>query len=406
MSYLFSDKIHANPYGTAVDAFGRARVSTPLTLFDSYHRYRDNGKISYYTNGSGTNTYDLNSSSIHMTVGTDSGACVYRETSRVFAYQPGKSLLMLITFNFGEPKTNLRNRAGLFDIHNGIFLQRIGNTVSFVRRSYVSGVVVDTVIDQANWNGDRLDGTGASKRVLDTSKVQIFFSDIEWLGVGSVRCGFVIDGEFHLCHTFHHANHITTTYMQTAILPGRVEIENIGTTASSSTQSQICFSIMSEGGYELRGNMVTYSSPLNTPYTFTAANTFYPVFSLRLKSTRMGAIVLPKNINLIGVGNNSKFTWKLVTGNNVTNGSWVSYSDSSHVEYNANATVSSGGTQLVSGMVSVTNQSVGVTELDNSLFKYQLERNTFTNTAYPFTLLVSSDTAGSGIIFTMDWEEL
>ena len=35
----------ANPSGMAVDAFGRARISSPLTLFDSFHRFQDNGKI-------------------------------------------------------------------------------------------------------------------------------------------------------------------------------------------------------------------------------------------------------------------------------------------------------------------------------------------------------------------------
>ena len=29
----------ANPTGTAIDAFGRARISNPLTLFDSSNRY-------------------------------------------------------------------------------------------------------------------------------------------------------------------------------------------------------------------------------------------------------------------------------------------------------------------------------------------------------------------------------
>jgi len=33
----------ANPSGMAVDAFGRSRVSQPLTLFDSSHSYKDNG---------------------------------------------------------------------------------------------------------------------------------------------------------------------------------------------------------------------------------------------------------------------------------------------------------------------------------------------------------------------------
>lgn len=35
--------VSANPSAMAVDAFGRARMSMPLTMFDSSHRYRDNG---------------------------------------------------------------------------------------------------------------------------------------------------------------------------------------------------------------------------------------------------------------------------------------------------------------------------------------------------------------------------
>lgn len=43
----------ANPSGMAVDAFGRARISQPLTLFDSFHRFNDNGKI-FTANSTGT----------------------------------------------------------------------------------------------------------------------------------------------------------------------------------------------------------------------------------------------------------------------------------------------------------------------------------------------------------------
>ena len=34
---------YVQPAGMAGDAFGRTRVSAPLTLFDSSHRYNDNG---------------------------------------------------------------------------------------------------------------------------------------------------------------------------------------------------------------------------------------------------------------------------------------------------------------------------------------------------------------------------
>lgn len=397
----------ANPSGVAVDAFGRARSSQPYTLFDSFHRYQDNGKISVSTSGGGTNTYDANSSSVLLNVGTASGDQVVRETSRVFAYQPGKSLQILITFCFNEAKTNLRNRAGYFDAQNGIFLQRDGTTVSFVRRSYVTGSVVDTAVNQADWNMDKLDGTGPSKITLDLSKTQIFFMDIEWLGVGSVRCGFVIDGKPIHCHSFHHANGtLTTPYMTTAILPGRVEITNTGTTASASTQRQICFSVISEGGYELRGRPKTTEIPITTPRDLATAGTYYPILSIRLKSTRLNSIVIPKNFHLLGIGNNTRMSYKLINNPTLTGANWVSAGDDSYVEYDISATALSGGTPLASGYTSITNQASSPVALDSGTFKYQLERNPFTSNAYAFTIAVATATNGDDVLASMDWEEI
>ena len=76
----------------------------------------------------------------------------------------------------------------------------------FVRRTFVSGSAVDAdEIAQSDWNTDKLDGTGPSGIILDESKAQILWWDFEWLGVGTVRCGFVIDGLFRTCHVFNHA---------------------------------------------------------------------------------------------------------------------------------------------------------------------------------------------------------
>ena len=59
----------ANPSGMAVDAFGRARSSLPYTLFDSFHRYQDNGKISTANSATGsTVVHNPNQSCIDCTI--------------------------------------------------------------------------------------------------------------------------------------------------------------------------------------------------------------------------------------------------------------------------------------------------------------------------------------------------
>ena len=67
----------ANPTGMSVDAFGRARVSQPVTLYDSFHRYQDNGKENTANNAGTTFGFNSNTSTIDFVVGTTSGQYVY-----------------------------------------------------------------------------------------------------------------------------------------------------------------------------------------------------------------------------------------------------------------------------------------------------------------------------------------
>ena len=214
----------ANPSGMAVDAFGRSRVSMPLTLFDSSHRYRDNGLWVQSNTNNTTITFSANEGLMNLAIGTANNDEIIRETTKVFSYQPGKSLQILNTFVMSPTKTNLRQRVGYYGANNGIYLEQDGTNIYFVERSFNTGAVTEIRVEKVDWNVDPLDGTGPSLMTLDLTKAQILFSDIEWLGLGTVRCGFVIDGRLIHCHSFHHANYITSTYMTTASLPLRYEI--------------------------------------------------------------------------------------------------------------------------------------------------------------------------------------
>lgn len=390
----------------STDAFGRLRVSNPLTLFDSSHRYADNGLWSTSAANSGAAAFSANEGLVNLSVTTSSGSKVYRETTKCFSYQPGKSLLALNTFVMSAAKTGLRQRAGYFGTANGIYLELDGSTLSFVERSSVTGSVVETKISQSNWNGDKLDGSGESGFTLDISKAQIMWADIEWLGLGTVRLGFVINGLFVICHSFHHANLITSTYITTASLPLRYEIENTATTASSSTLKQICSSVISEGGYELRGLQQAISIPINSPRTLGTAGTFYPVISLRLKSARLDGIVILTAISLLATSTGN-FNWQVRASGISTGGSWVSAGSNSSVEYNITGTSYAEGRVVASGFFSSTNQSgASVDILKEALFKFQLERDSFTSTAYELTLLVASDGADDQVVASMDFEEI
>ena len=400
----------ANPTGMAVDAFGRSRMSLPFTLFDSSHRYKDNG-LWHTSNTAGTSyAFNANAGLVELNLPTTADAEIVRETNKVFSYQPGKSLQVLNTFVFNAPKNNLRQRVGYFGTQNGVYLELDGSTVNFVERSFVSGVVTETRVAQQNWNVDTLLGnvtSSPSKITLDMVKAQISFIDIEWLGLGTVRCGFVIDGKLIHCHSFHHANLIDATYMTTASLPLRYEIKNSGgATDTSSKMKQVCSTVISEGGYELRGVQQAVGTDITAPKTLTTAGTYYPVVSLRLKSTTLDAIVIPTAISLMGVSTGI-YSWKVTSGSAVTTESWTSAGADSAVEYTINGTAVSGGRTLASGFFASTQQSSSSIDiLKEALFKFQLERNGLTDTPSALTLMVSASTNNESVYGSMDWEEI
>jgi hypothetical protein len=235
------------------------------------------------------------------------------------------------------------------------------------------------------------------------------FIDIEWLGLGTVRCGFIIDGRIIHCHSFHHANYITSTYMTTASLPLRYEIKNTGVTASNTTLKQVCSTVISEGGYELRGLQQAVGTAIGTPRDLTTVNTYYPVISIRLKASpnRLDAIVILTALSLMGITNNANYNWRVVASGTSTGGTWNSAGTDSAVEYNLTGTSFADGRILASGWTTGSNQgSSPVDILKEALFKFQLERNGLTSSPYELTLVAATDSAGADIYASMDWEEI
>ena len=403
--------------GTATDAFGRLRVSEPLTLFDSFHRYQDNGKYITSTSGTANTQHQPNESVVDLNVGTASGDKCYRETKRVFAYQPGKSLLIMNTFVMNAQKTNLRQRVGYFNSQNGIFLENDGTSNYLVLRTYTSGSVVETRVAQADWNVDKFDGAGASSQIghpdrgsLDVTKSNIFWIDVEWLGVGDVRCGFVVDGLMTPAHIFHNDNLNTTTYMTTAILPIRYEIENTGTTSSASKMKQICSTVVSEGGYSLEGKARSVSIPITAPKDLPTAGTFTPVMSIRLKDSFKDALAVLKDVEFFGVSNNTSYRYKIIIGGTLTGASWTSAAADSPIEYDIAATAVTNGRDAQVGYVNVSAGAGGaaVNLGRETLFAYQFERDPFavSDNGIIITLAATGATNGNDAVGAMTWEEI
>ena len=336
--------------GNNVDAFGRLRVSNPLTIFDSKSIMSKNTLFDESTANGGSVTYTANKSTVNLNVTEAAGSKTIRQSKRVMSYQPGKSLLIFNTFVMNTLTANLKQKVGLFDANNGIFFTADGTTLKIVRRTYTSGAAVDTEISQSSWNGDKLNGTGSSGFTLDPATSNILFIDIEWLGVGSVRVGFVINGQLITAHTFYNANSLTTVYMQTANLPIRYEIERSGTlTAGTYTLQQICSSCISEGGYSPEGlEQMIGTATVSAGVNLSTANTYYNIATIRIKTSRPYAVIVPAGIDVLNISNGD-FEWGLFVNATLSSSfSYTSFSD--NVEYDLQTTAfSTAGTRIAGG---------------------------------------------------------
>lgn len=261
--------------------------------------------IATTTSGSDSQ-HDYDKAAVILKVGTGSGDKTIRQTVRYHAYVPGKSHLILCTFTMGSAITNVRRRAGYFDDLNGLYFEQNGSTdIAMAIRSSVTGSPVNNRKTQNEWNMDKLDGsedpdTNPSFLNLDITKAQILFIDFQWLGVGRVRFGFVIDGKPIYVHEFKHANIIDTVYMRTATLPIRYEIENLAATGSQSNFEEICSSVASEGGYTLPGLEFSASAAIATR-SITIA--LVPLFAIRLKNEFPSGKPNRRTIKFLNAGN-------------------------------------------------------------------------------------------------------
>lgn len=331
--------------GPLNDAFGRLRTSYPESVFDNYEIQ---GKKTLFWSESSTGTtvctHIANQSAVQFSTSMTSGNKVTRSSKKLSLYTPGTSLMVLATGVLGAGATGHSQRIGFFDANNGVFCEMKDQAMGFVIRSSTTGSPVDNRIEQANWNIDPMDGTGPSGIDLDFTKTQIFWFDLEWLGVGRVRCGFVHHGQIYVAHEFYHNNSLSKVYMSTPLLPVTYEIENTAALSAALTDfRQICCAVIREGGESTTHKHRNVNNGV-TPVVITAT-TALPILSVKLQTAYVGkAMIQPTNINVMSQGSKDVL-YEVIYNGTVEGGTFVTNA-SGVALYNATATHLTGGTKL------------------------------------------------------------
>lgn len=311
-----------------IDAFGRLRVSNPLTIFSNQFTYDPSPLIFEEVTNNVAQTdlkYDTTNKLVKPQIkpGSLAGNYMYAQSYEYIPYQPGRSQLVFLTFNFLTPGVPVSPGAsiktiGLSDGNNGFELQLdAAFELNFIIRTTTNAGT--QIVNQPNWNLDRLDGTGKSGITLQIGTIQILVIDFQALYVGRVRMGFDIDGQIIYAHEFLNANNVLGwPYIATANLPVRAGIESTGSAVDDEFLF-ICASVASEGGtedaqrfgYDFKVSREFLSVPTaSTCLMSLRPKTLFQTFQNRVKFQL-------KQIEISNTGN-KPFYWDLGIGGSVT----------------------------------------------------------------------------------------
>lgn len=357
--YIAGDVTNPIPVSLPLDPFGRHVVANPTLLFAFSHYGIGTSAELWDTSasGSGAISHNTTTSSVTLTNTTASGdQCIVKSRKNI-EYIRGKSQLQMLSCNPGQEKANLRKRWGFFNSNNGIYFELNGTTFNVVKRSSVTGSVVNTSVSQSSFNGDKLNGTGTSGLTLDFTKQNLYFFEWSWLGTNIIRFGVVINGKNIVMHQMNFANEVAYLWAQYPIFPVRYEQTNTGTVASTSYFNMNCGAVISNGGDELGQNQILnldtgYSSSgisLNTTPILLAA--------LRLRSGFEHLSIRPIEFSFQPISGTAVGYYRMLLNPTIVGGNWANQGSIS--EGLTGYTSYTGGSVILSGYVDLGSSGSG-----------------------------------------------
>lgn len=395
-----------------VDGYGRLRVSNPRNLFAFDQSYQVGSTVKFVNRitGSGSVTYSGTNNNTTLSCTTNATDSAVFQSRDYFIYQSGTSTLVLFTAVIGAQKTNCNKYIGYFDDNDGLYFTMNGSTgINIGYRSSVSGSIVNTLVPRSSWNGDKCDGTGSSGLNLDYSKVGFWYIDFQWQGGGRVRWGFYSNGSPVIMHQIDFVNTLTVPYLKTPNLPIRFEIDNTGTTASTTSMIAMCVGLSLETLTDPTGlNHSRFTTNDPTP----ALNILTPIMSIRMrttfesKTTRMKIVF--SETGLISTNANNVYSYSIIWGGTLTGASWSNQNTTySCMEWDQNATVVTGGVVTKTGLFNSSNSVIDSSRNYLDFNDYPMGLDVDGANPPIITLAVTRINGGGSVVYgSMQWEEI
>ena len=402
-----------NPFGKPVlsvdddtvqhTSTNRRKVSNyEITEFNTFQYTKDPLIWDEEVTGTASSTLNTYEATLVMSVGTTTGDRIERQTKRVLPYIPGRENEVIMHFKLNAQQTGIVKRLGILDETSGIYLEDDGATYNVVLRKTTSGGTAETRIARANWNGDKLDGTGPSGITIDFTKFQTMVIEYNWF-TGHAELKFILDNYTYPFHQFEFNNSEDAVITNTPFLPIKWDIHNTTGAAGTHTMEISSYATLSEAGQVPLGVKNTVTTPL-AGITCTDAETFYPILSIRLRTDRIKGIVLPQNFQVAALDNSPLF-YKVLLNPVLTGATtWDTYADT-HIEYNTDATAVTEGDFIVdAGYIDPNGQGAKL-PLD-STSAFQLGRESMGTTSEIITIAAATGSANKDVYASIGWIEV
>lgn len=275
---ILSTQPGATYYGEALDEMRDDQLA------EQFEYGIQNQRVIPITTVSGAVT--TNNSLAVVSTGLSSGSTAAIQSARYIRYQPARESYAIFSVAFTSGVSGTSQWMGCFDSLDGFALGYDGATFSILYRNSVTGSTVDTVIPQASFNLDPLNGTGPSGINLDPTKLNIFRIQYSWLGATPIQFALMNSaGQFITFHTIIQANLFVTPSLSIPQLPMRAEVANLLTSNNVS---------ISTAGWNA-GIIDTFRNPANSRI-FCVSSTI-PSLTLLAGEVHMFTIQNPNTFN-------------------------------------------------------------------------------------------------------------
>lgn len=341
---LTSNNSTNNPCNIPLTAFGDLRATNLTPMAGWTFNYNINSDYIVTTTANSGTVTQGDSMAILSTSTTNNGSAKIA-TRKVLRYSPGLGGLARFTAVFTTGVASSQQIIGLGDDPDGFFFGYNGTDFSILRIQNSSL----NWTSQANWNVDKMDGTGSSGMTLDPTKGNVYTIQYQWLGFGVINFYITSNttGEPILVHSIHYPNAYTVPSVYNPSFPLTAKVTNSGNTSNIVLKTPSAMAFCEGDGYSqaiITRNSASASLSLTTPTNqnvLTLLNT--STFSGKTNRTRV-------RLDFVSTSNESAkaTTFKLIR--NATFGTALTYTainaNTSVIQYSSTSTSATGGIQI------------------------------------------------------------